>query len=317
MTGLVRTVLGDIDPTDVGIAYPHEHLIIDSPLIIDRWPHIHLPDVDSAVQELSLCRTAGVRTIVDAMPAAAGRGPVRLAEISRQSRVHVIACTGLHTSKYYDGQRWTAEESPEVLAGLFVADIEDGIDEYDYMGPVIRRTPHRAGILKVGVLEEAPTDRDRRVFEAAALAHQETGVPVLTHCEGGVGAMAQVHLLSELGVSLDRVVISHTDKVTDLGYHRNLLETGVYLEYDQALRQGEEAREGTGRIVAAMVEEGHVDRLMLSTDGARRSLWSVHGGLGLAWLASRFVDMLHELGVADEAIETMFLANPARFLAFA
>lgn len=317
MTTLVRTVLGDIDPADLGFTFVHEHLIIDSPLIVDRWPQIHLTSVDEAVRELALCTGAGVQAIVDAMPAASGRDAIRLAEISRRSGVHVIACTGLHTSKYYEGQRWTAAEPPEVLAGLFAADVVDGIDRYDYMGPVIRRTAHRAGILKVAVLEDAPTDRDVRVFEAAALAHAETGVPILTHCEGGRGAMAQIDLFVRVGVPLDRIVISHTDKVNDLSYHRDLLATGVYLEYDQASRQGEGSIDQTARIVAAMVGEGYTERLMLSSDAARRSMWAINGGLGLVWLATRFVEILGELGVDDDTAKTMFVTNPARFLGFA
>lgn len=317
MSGSIRTVLGDIDPNDLGVTYAHEHLIIDSPLIVERWPDIHLYSVEDAVSELEECRAAGVSAVVDAMPAASGRDPVRLAEISRRSEINIVACTGLHTSKYYEGEPWTIEDSPDLLAARFMADVVEGIDRYDYLGPVIERTSYRAGILKVAVLEAAPTGRDRRVFEAAALTHDATGVPILTHCEGGVGAIAQVELLGELGVPLDRVVISHTDKVSDLSYHRDLLETGVYLEYDQALRQGEEAFDGTGRIVAAMVEEGHTNRLMLATDSARRSLWSTFGGPGLAWLATRFIEILGELGVDDEAIQTMLVRNPARFLAFA
>ncbi|MGB5380274.1 MAG: aryldialkylphosphatase [Acidimicrobiia bacterium] len=316
MTASVRTVLGDVNSADLGITYIHEHLIIDSPLIVDRWPHILLTDVGDAVRELETCSAAGVGTIVDAMPAASGRDPIRLAEISRLSGLHVVACTGLHTSKYYGGQRWTSEEPPEVLADLFVADVLEGIDRYDYMGPVVRRTTHRAGILKVAVLEDAPTARDVRVFEAAARAHEATRVPILTHCEGGRGAMAQVELLDRLGVPLDRVVISHTDKVNDLAYHRDLLATGVYLEYDQASRQGEGSVDQTARIVAAMVEEGHTARIMLSSDAARRSMWTVHGGLGLVWLATRFVEILDDLGVDREAIEKMLRVNPARFLAF-
>jgi len=317
MTSRVRTVLGDIEPGELGLTYIHEHLIIDSPLVVDRWPHIHLPSVDEAVRELQLCAAAGVGAFVDAMPAASGRGPLRLAEASRRSGVHVIACTGLHTSKYYEGQRWTTEESADVLAELFIADVVDGIDRYDYMGPVIRRTAHRAGILKVAVLEDAPTPRDLRVFEAAAIAHNTTGVPILTHCEGGRGAMAQVEVFERLGVPLERIVISHTDKVPDLSYHRDLLDTGVYLEYDQAVRQGEAAVGGTGRIVASMIGDGYADRLMLSTDGARRSLWTSLGGEpGLAWLATRFVEILVSLGIDESAIRTMFVDNPARFLPF-
>ena len=128
--------------------------------------------------------------------------------------------------------------------------------------------------------------------------------------------MAQIELLTALEVPLARVVISHTDKIADLAYHRDLLETGVYLEYDQALRQGDAAGDGTGRIVAAMVEEGFSGQLMLATDGARRSLWSVYGGLGLAWLASGFVEILRGLGVRADAIDEILVDNPARFLAF-
>jgi predicted metal-dependent phosphotriesterase family hydrolase len=204
-----------------------------------------------------------------------------------------------------------------VLAELFIADVLDGIDRYDYMGPVVRRTPHRAGILKVGVLENAPTVRDIGVFEAAAVAHERTGVPILTHCEGGRGAMEQIELLERLGVPLDRVVISHTDKIEDLAYHRDLLATGVFLEYDQASRQGEDSAAGTGRITAAMVAEGHVDRLMLSGDTASRAMWSsIEGGLGLVWIATRFVEILTDLGVDRASVDTMLRTNPAAFLAF-
>ena len=316
MTKMVRTVLGDIDPADLGVTYAHEHLIVDSPLIVDRWPHIHLPEVSAAVDELERCKAAGVGAVVDCMPAASGRDAVRLAEISRRSGVHVIACTGLHTAKYYEGQQWTSEESPEVLAGLFAADIVDGIDRYDYMGPVIRRTPYRAGILKVAVLGEAPSERDERVFEAAALTHHQTGVPILTHTERGVGAPEQIMLFERLQVPLDRVVISHTDRIVDLAYHRELLESGVYLEFDQALRQAGDAVVGTARLVAALVADGYAEQIMLATDGARRSLWAHYGGPGLAWLATRFLEILGDLGVDDQAIDTMFVTNPARFLAF-
>ena len=103
-----------------------------------------------------MCRGRGW-SVVDAMPAALGRDPIRLggeqsAERGRRHCDHRSA-----HSKWYQGLSWTIRGPPEVLAGLFIADIIDGIDRYDYMGPVIRRTSHRAGILKVAVLEDAPT----------------------------------------------------------------------------------------------------------------------------------------------------------------
>ena len=40
-------------------------------------------------------------------------------------------------------------------------DVTDGIDELDYSGPVVRRTPYRAGVVKVAGSLDGPSERDR------------------------------------------------------------------------------------------------------------------------------------------------------------
>ncbi len=312
---IVRTVLGDVAADELGVTYLHEHLIIDSPLVADRLPHIHLPSVDDAVAEVMHCVAAGVGAMVDAMPCASGRQVLRLATVSERSGLHIIATTGLHTEKYYPGQRWALEASAEVLAELFVADIETGIDRFDYTGPVVERTDHRAGILKIVTSGSTITARDRRLFEAAALTHQRTGIPILTHCEDGVGAPEQLDLLAKLGVPLNRVVLSHTDKLADAGLHKELLSSGVNLEYDQALRQATDVVPVTAGLLAEMIAAGFLSQLMLGTDGARRSLWATLGGTpGLAWLLTGFTAILESHGIDAEARHQLLVANPARFL---
>jgi phosphotriesterase-related protein len=314
----VRTVLGDVAPEDLGVTYAHEHVILDSPLVEDRFAHILLDDLDAAVAELGACAAAGVGTVVDAMPAAGGRDAARLAEASSRSGVHVIATTGLHTTKWYPGRSWANEADPETLADLFVADIEEGIDHFDYMGPVVRRTPHRAGLVKVGTLQEALDDRDRRVFAAAAATHLRTGVPVLTHLEGGRGGMEQIEALAALGVPPQHMVLSHTDKVPDIGYHRDLIDTGVNLEFDQVIRHPVGEDNPTVRLVTTLVADGAVESIMLATDGARRSLWKAYGGSpGLAAVMTEVVPVLHRAGVDEHAVATMLVSNPARFFSFA
>jgi len=318
VSGAVRTVLGDVPADRLGITYLHEHLILDSPLVHDRFPHIWLPSVEDATVEVGACATAGVGAMLDAMPCASGRDVGKLAAVSRATGVHLIAATGLHTAKYYDGRGWTQEEDVDVLADLFTADVVEGIDRYDYAGPVVRRTPHPAGVVKVATAGEVPSPAERRAFGAAAETARRTGVPLLTHCEDGRGAPAQLELLRELGVPLERVVLSHTDKVRDPGYHRELLQTGVNLEYDQALRQDPDDPRGTAWLIATMVADGHAGRLLLGTDGARRSLWqSLGGSPGLAWLAAGFPAVLARHGVGDDVLRRLFVDNPARVLALA
>ena len=317
MKGVARAVLGDIPADQLGVTYAHEHVILDCPLVEDRFPDILLNDVAAAAAELSDCAAAGVGCVVDAMPCGIGRDPVRLAEASRRSGVAIIATTGLHTRRWYPGLSWANEADSDILAGLFIADLEDGIDRYDYRGPVIERTEHRAGLIKVGTLQEKFNARDRRVFAAAAAAHSATGAPILTHCEEGRGGMEQVEVLVDLGVEPARVVLSHTDKVDDFGYHLDLVATGVNLEYDQALRYPIDEGNHTVRLVAEAATVGYAGQVMVGTDGARRSMWRAYGGApGLAALVLDVVAVLTRLGVDGAAIAQILRSNPARFFSF-
>lgn len=316
--GMVRTVRGDVSPSDLGVTYVHEHLIIDSPTVAARWPEILLHDSRSAIEEVERCVSVGVGTMVDAMPMASGRGPVRLSEISKATGLHIVMTTGLHTEKYYEQLPWVEAANSDRLASWFIADIEEGVDARDHLGGELNRTDHQAGIIKVATSSAEMTARAERLFEAAAIAARETGVPILTHCEAGVGALEQVEVMVRIGIPLSRVVVSHTDKVPDPGYHTALLESGVNLEFDQALRQGEGASTGTALLLATQIERGFVDQLMLGTDGARRSLWIAHGGEpGLAWMAEGYRGILDEVGIGSDLQQRLFVANPARLLAMA
>ena len=307
---VVRTVLGDFPSDRLGVCFAHEHLVIDGGVTKIIAPEISLQRVEDAVAELAPCVAAGLGAVVDAMPADAGRNVRKLAEVSRRSRVHVVAATGLHHARYYGERHWGELLAPDELAALFAAEVTDGIDANDLNGPVLRRTPHRAGVVKVAGSLDGPSDRDRRVFEAAAITLARVGTPLLTHCEAGTGGVAQLRLLDDLGVPLDRVILSHTDKVVDRGYHRELLATGAFVVYDQGIRSPED----TARLVSWMVEDGHEGQLLLGTDGARRSLWTVLGGSpGLAALRTRLGEHLAgELGQA--VMDRIWVANPATAL---
>jgi 5-phospho-D-xylono-1,4-lactonase len=307
----IRTVLGDVSPDQLGICYAHEHLVIDGGIPGMINPEIALTDVDSAVAEVRACKDAGVRSMVDAMPADAGRNVLKLADISRRTGLHIVVATGLHHARYYGARHWSELLEPAELADLFVADIDDGVDAFDYNGPVVRRTPHRAGIIKVAGSDGGLSARDQRTFEAAALTATRTGVAVLTHCEGGRGGMEQIKLLEELGIPLERVALSHTDKVADRGYHRDLLGAGVCVVYDQGIR----APDLTAQLVEQMAEDGYAGQLLLGTDGARRSLWASLGGSpGLAALRT---DLGYRLAAAlgEDIMRRLWIDNPARLLA--
>lgn len=313
---VVRTVLGDVAASELGVIYAHEHLVIAGGLPVARHPDFLLADVARAAAELAPAKALGLCTVVDAMPCDAGRDAVMLAEIARRADVNVVAATGLHLERYYHDRHWSHLLPATDLAALFTADVTDGIDTYDYSGPVVRRTPHRAGVVKVAGDAGGPNLVQRRVFEAAAATHVATGCPILTHCERGHGALAQVALLTGAGVRPGGVVLSHTDKVVDRGYHREIFASGVFVAYDQSFRWGDDPN-GTLRLLEWAFEDGHGDQVLLGMDAARRGYWRSYGGTpGLEFLLDGFTESMAARGITAPARHRLFVTNPARAYAF-
>lgn len=317
MTGtIVRTVRGDVDPAELGFTYAHEHLIIDGGRPVEMDPTFDLSDVDAAVEEVAGAAALGLGALVDAMPCDAGRNAEKLAELSRRTGVHVIAPTGLHHDRYYGPAHWSHRVSVDELAELFIADIDLGIDANDYSGPMVRRTSIRAGVIKVAGSDGGPSARDARVFEAAAVAQRRIGVPILTHCEAGTGAIEQIELLARHGADLAHVAVSHVDKVIDRGYHRAIWASGTTAELDGSFRWGDRPN-GTLRILEWAAADGMLDRVVLGMDAARRGYYTVYGGRpGLTWLLDGFARLMEERGLDAAVRRRLFVENPARWLAF-
>jgi 5-phospho-D-xylono-1,4-lactonase len=314
----LRTVLGDIEASQAGICYAHEHLIIDPSFTTYCYPDFLLDSVERACVDVAEFRAAGGRTLVDSMPCGGGRNATKLAEICSITGVNIVCPTGLHLAKYYAPGHWGERLNAEELANLFIADIEQGIDSADYNGPEISRTPHKAGVVKVATGTNAPSARERKAFEAAAMAHLKTGAPILTHTEQGAGALEQVRLFEEFGVPLQHVVISHTDRAPDPAYHKEILSTRAILEYDSAFRWGPGTQNPTLDLVVAMVNAGFGAQIVLGMDAARRKYWKGYDGApGLVFLLREFVPRLQQAGLSSADIEKIFVSNPASCYAFA
>jgi phosphotriesterase-related protein len=305
---IVRTVIGDIEPVNLGITYAHEHLVIDGGKPVELFPDFLLADVDRAVRELEPATALGLRACVDAMPGGAGRNVEKLAEISRRSNVHVIAPTGLHLAMYYPDDHPAERMSVEELADWFASEVEHGIDGSE----------HRAGVIKVAGSADGLTSREQRAYEAAAIAHARTGVPIIAHCTNGAAAPVQARFLADHGVDLGHVVLSHTDKVVDRSYHREILATGVSQEFDQAFRWPDESPNGTLTLLEWLFEDGLGGQLMLGNDAARQSYWTQYGGSpGMTFLLGPFAARMEERGLGADAQRRLFVDNPAAAFAFA
>jgi 5-phospho-D-xylono-1,4-lactonase len=311
----VRTLLGDVAAEDLGICYAHEHLIIDHCYATERFPHLLLEDVERATDELRWLHGLGVRALVDAMPCAAGRNIRKLAALARATGLHLIAPTGLHLSKYYPSGHWRNRCNAQGLADLFIADIMEGIDANDYSGPLVERTAHRAGLIKVASSEATLGPADEALFEAAAIAHRTTGAPIMTHTEHGRGE-EQIRFFSDRGVAPSRLILSHTDRHVDVGYHRTLLQAGARLAYDRFVRGPFDDAHPSLALLSELLPE-FPGQLMLATDAARPAYWRSHGGTpGLGHLLEMVIPQLRARGLDEALVARLLRDNPAQAFAF-
>jgi phosphotriesterase-related protein len=311
----VRTVLGDIDPSQMGVTYSHEHIVIEESFPVLQNPDFLLNDTKKITKELKEVYAAGGRSMVDTMPAGCGRNVLKLAEVSRLSGIQIIAPSGIHLPVYYPPHHWQFYLSEEQLTQLFIDDVETGIDRYDYSSPIVERTSHKAGMIKLASGDEPFDDNLKKIFRAVVTTHKKTGVPVLTHTNAGRHAIAQAELFHLLGTDLSHVVISHVDRCKDLGYHRELMQTGVKVEYDSAFRWKEGDENFTFRLLEKLLPD-YSDQITVGMDAARNTYWKSYGGQpGLTYLLNDFVTELHKRGLADYQ-EKIFIENPKQLYTF-
>jgi phosphotriesterase-related protein len=291
---IVRTVLGDVDPAELGPCDAHEHLFLDTP----AQPGEEFLDRDKAVEEARTLAAAGARSVVDWTPIGLGRDLDGLAHVARETGLHVVAATGLHRDAHYTADDPLRTAPADELTARFVEELRD-----------------RCGIVKAGASYHHLTAFEEKAFEAVAAAHVETGAPVCVHTQHGTMGLRLVERLGRLGVPAASVILAHVDRNPDAGEHADTAATGATLQLDGPGRTKYWPDSTILQLIADLADAGHADRLLLGGDTGRRGMLRAYGGgPGLDYVFARFKPRLErELGA--ELSERIFVTNPARAFA--
>lgn len=304
---LIRTVLGDIPASELGITTCHEHLLwaIPEPYT-DEDPDLGFDSIPAAVAELRHFRSAGGDALVEMTTAEIGRCPRELRQISLATHVHIIAATGHHKEKF--SAEKLRDKSIDEITQRIIADIQTGTDDTDI----------RAGVINAVTSSTMATESEQRVIQAVGLAHTATGAPISTHTEADRFTIEQAQSLHAAGVPFERMLIGHLDRNLPRDMYFELADLGVYLGFDQIGKEQYWSDSERARVVRDLIRTGHVKQVLLSGDTARKSAWHVHNPRvkGIAHLLLCFVTTLRKAGVNENDIHTMLVENPARFLAF-
>lgn len=339
----INSVLGPIKREDLGIITPHEHIFIDLKASFADRPlkdienprtekvkmehlgqlqsdpyalldNLSMDDYDTQLKEIIRFKKAGGGTIVDVTMPGIDRNPKRLAQIAKDSGLNVIMGTGYYVHAYHPEKvkAMTAEE----LADEMVQEITVGVDGV------------KAGIIGELGVSEVFTDEEKKVILAAALAYKKTGTSVMVHVNPWTTfGLDAADILLENGVPADRIAICHIDVINNVEYILQLLEKGVYIEFDNFGKQYyvEKAARCVGydcfvtdvervKLVKMLVEKGYTKQLLFSCDVCLKNLLRTYGGWGYDHVLTNIVPMMDDFGIDEATIKTIIEDNPADYL---
>ncbi len=141
----VNTVLGPVDTADFGFTLSHEHVGTNAAGLRHTYPEFI--DREGIVEQSTAAMKevydeAGVRTIIDVSTFDLGRDVEMIRRVAEGSGMQVVAATGNHLAV----PRPFGDVSPDVIAELYVREIEEGIEGTGVKAGVIKVASDRGGI---------------------------------------------------------------------------------------------------------------------------------------------------------------------------
>jgi phosphotriesterase-related protein len=342
---VVRTVLGDIPATELGVTLPHEHVLVDGshwfvepegasekwlahqPVSLDIlwWLRYHpfyqnlddivLSDEALAEDELLRFKREGGTAIVDLTNVGIGRDPDALVRVSRSTGLHIIMGAGYYTEASQRGK--APAGSVKEVAEAIARDATEGVGRFHA----------RAGVIgEVGTTWPI-TEVETRSLQAAAGAQRLTGLGVNVHPgQSAEAPMAIVRILDSAGADLSRVAISHLDRaLRDISALKELAGSGVFIEYDLFGDEGYypmgfrviDLPNDAQRIneIRELMAAGYERQILISHDICTKRQLCKYGGFGYGHILRNTVPVMAAKGMTQDEIDQLMIYNPRLFLA--
>jgi len=332
---VVRTVLGDVDPKDVGQVLFHEHVLFD---IVppgsagDREAEInfqncwqidyrsnenpansHQIDPDIAAQELHHLAEDGGSLIVDQSVGGLARDPEGLAQAARASGIHVVAAAGSYTSAYLSPSDMAMDI--DALTHRYTVEVIDGLDG----------TSIRAGLIGEMGCSWPIHPFERRALKAAARAACATGAALSVHPGRAPEACSEILDITEAeGLDPNRTVLCHMDRTFPEGDGiAKLLKRGANVEWDffgieqSYYWMGEVALptdRDRVRLIRNFADAGYGDQILVSQDICTKTRLRHWGGHGYGHILRNVAPLMRQLGLEASLINQLLRATPLRLL---
>lgn len=344
----VVTVLGPIEPDEVGQTLTHEHIHMDyrncfvepenechkkkshEPEItlknlgyVRQFPYSHVynlsfgdEDVKTMIDEVNEYKRLGGETLVEVTTSGINPDYEFLKEVSVATGVHVVCSTG-----YYLGHTLSEDvvaSSVESLVESMVHDLKIG------------RNGIKAGCIGEIGCQYPVADSERKSLVAAAKAQAQVGCPLIIHPGRDEASPFEIiDILKEAGADLSKTVMSHLDRTFVPGSGK-LLEfanySPCYMEFDlfgmevshyqnnlkfDFLSDAQRIQE-----IKLLIKHDYVDRIVIAHDVHTRHRLVKYGGHGYGHILENVIPKMLDRGISKESVRKILVDNPKRWLAF-
>jgi phosphotriesterase-related protein len=335
ISGKVQSVLGPMEPSELGFVHPHEHLFVNlippnlrdlkgEPIRMEdlgalrrNWlsnpENLFLDDEDTAINEMRRFGESGGGTIVDQTIQGLDPDPEALARVSRETGVHIVAGSGFYQVEYHPPELagWSKEE----IAERILAEISEGIGD----------TGIKAGLIGEIGLSWPVHENEDKVLRGAVQAQRRSGASLSIHPGRSEKAPFEaMRVVSEEGGDPARTVMCHVDRTLfDVDSMIRLARTGCYLEFDLFGQESSfyplapiDMPNDAMRInsILGLMDAGYLERILVSQDICAKHRLTRYGGEGYAYLLTCVLPLMRQKGMSDQMIDTLVKENPARVL---
>lgn len=299
--GTIRTVTGDLDAKEIGVALPHEHLFFDlrgpsrpKDLEVDREAIIEV-----VLPSLLALKARGASTLFECSTGGIGRDPLILKGLADRGGIKVVAPTGMYKDPFMP--QWVRDGNADEVTDWMRNEIRRGIEG----------TSVKAGFIKLAATSEGLTALEAKVLRAAARAASDTGAAIADHTENGAVLLQEVRVLKEERFDLGKFIWVHAHVEPDLAQHVRAAEMGINIEYDAI---GGDKPDGFFiGLIREMAAKGHEGRVLLSQDAGGYDAGEPGGGKprDMCYIFDRFLPAMEAEGM-KRLIPEMITDNPRR-----
>ncbi|XP_049874287.1 phosphotriesterase-related protein [Pectinophora gossypiella] len=345
MIDKVQTVLGPVNPSELGRTLTHEHLAMEfthfyntPPTIIAdkfqsgfsldkvgylrQYPYSSqfnlLLNDDSAktavLNDVKEYKRCGGGTIVENSTEGLKRDVNFYRQVSEATGVHIVAGTGYYIE---DVQGNASKSSGEQMYNHMLKELTEGcVDNKEI------KAGFMGEIASVWPLKEF----ERRAIKAVGELQPQVGCGVSFHPHRVMEAPFEIiRLYLEAGGKADKAVMSHLDRTifeddkflefSDLGTYCQLDLFGIEVSYYQ-LHVTTNMPSDAQRLdkVELMIREGKADQLLMSHDIHTKHRLIDFGGHGYCHIINNVLPRMRARGISQEIIDKITIENPAKWL---